>query len=236
MTPGKVVGPSLMETTRMRSQLVLLLGVTLGIGGLAQAQTATGPSDPESRGYAEFVAHSAFGNAPSQSYGAEFGFRIAKDVQVFAEGGRTSNVAPATFGADAQIIALYLQQTQSAPVSFTAKEPITFGAGGLKYLIPTESKMEPYVLAGFGAARVKRNARFVVGGADMTTSLASLGVVLGTGLSGSSTKPMVTLGGGIAWPLWQAVTIDFQYRFGRIFDADRSITTHLAGAGLGVRF
>jgi opacity protein-like surface antigen len=220
----------------MRSQLVLLVGMTLGIGGLAQAQTATGANPPESRGYAEFVAHSAFGNAPSQSYGAEFGFRIATNLQVFAEGGHTSNVAPVTFGADAQTITLYLLQTQGASVSFTAKEPITFGTAGLRYLIPTNSKVEPYVLGGFGAARVKRNARFLVGGTDMTTSMASLGVVLGTDLSGSSTKPMLTLGGGMAWPLWQAVTIDFQYRFGRIFDSGRGISTHRAGAGLGVRF
>lgn len=61
-------------------------------------------------------------------------------------------------------------------------------------------------------------------------------VTLGSDLSGTSTKPMLTLGGGAVWPAWQSLIVDFQYRWGRIFAEDAGITTNRAGVGLGVRF
>jgi opacity protein-like surface antigen len=220
----------------MRLRLILLLAATPMLSGIAQAQTAGSPSSPNTRAYVEGVAHSAFGNAPSQSYGAEVGFKVANHLQVFVIAGRTSNVAPSTLGTNAQVIARYLQQTQNAAVGFTAKEPVTFGAAGLKYLIPTSSRAEPYVMGGVGAARVSSNVHFLVGGTDVTGNLAPYGVTLGTDLSGMSTRPMLDLGGGLAWPLWKNIAIDFQYRFGRILNGNRGITTQLAGAGLAVRF
>jgi opacity protein-like surface antigen len=201
-----------------------------------RAGANNGRSDFESRVYVEFVAHSAFGNAPSQSYGAEGGVSVAKQLQVFVIAGHTSNVAPITLGTNAQVIATYLQRIQNASVSFSAKEPVTFGVAGLKYVIPTGSRAEPYVMGGAGVASVSTNVRFLLSGADVTSNLASYGVTLGTDLSGKITKPMVDFGGGVAWPLWKNIAIDFQYRFGRILNSNRGITTQLAGAGLAVRF
>jgi opacity protein-like surface antigen len=47
---------------------------------------------------------------------------------------------------------------------------------------------------------------------------------------------MLTVGGGVAWPVWQRVIVDFQYRYGRVFAAGQGINVNRAGAGLGVRF
>lgn len=220
----------------MTLRLILLLAATPMLGGIAQAQNTASAARPAPTKYVEFVAHSAFGNAPSQSYGAEGGFTIAKHLQVFALFGRTTNVAPVTLGTNALVMARYLQQTQGTAVSFTAKEPAAFGAAGVKYMIPTGNSAEPYVMGGAGLARVSSNVHFLVAGSDVTSNLTSYGVTLGTNLSGQSTKPMLDLGGGVTWPLWKNVAIDLQYRFGRILNGDRSITTHLAGAGLAVRF
>jgi hypothetical protein len=76
---------------------------------------------------------------------------------------------------------------------------------------------------------------FTVGGTDVTTNLQQYGAVLGTDLSGSFTKPMLTLGAGIAYPVGRLV-LDFQYRFGRIFAEDEAINVNRAGIGIGVRF
>jgi opacity protein-like surface antigen len=220
----------------MTLRLILLLAATPMLGGIAHAQTTGGAAKATPTKYVEFVAHSAFGNAPSQSYGAEGGFTIAKHLQVFALAGRTSNVAPITLGAKALLIARYLQQTQGASVNFAAKEPITFGVGGLKYAIATGGRAEPYVMGGVGVASVSTNARFLVAGTDVTGNITSYGVTLGTDLSGASTKPMLDFGGGVTWPLWKSVAIDLQYRFGRVLNGSRSVTMHLAGAGLAVLF
>jgi opacity protein-like surface antigen len=223
----------------MTLRWILLLAATPMLSGIAQAQTTGSPASAgtgEYRVYVEFVAHSAFGNAPSQSYGAEGGFSVVKQLQVFVIAGRTSNVAPVTLGTNAQIIAAYLQRTQNATVSFSAKEPVTFGVAGLKYMIPTGSRAEPYVMGGAGVASVSSDVHFLLSGTDVTSNLASYGVTLGTDLSGKLTKPMLDFGGGVAWPLWKNIAIDFQYRFGRILNGNRGITTQLAGAGLAARF
>jgi opacity protein-like surface antigen len=222
----------------MKSFLALIVSAIVP-AGVAQAQTTAGgggrAAEP-SQGYVEGVLQSAFGNVTSQSYGAEAGLTIFTGVQVFVEAGRIRDVATRDLGVNAQTIAGALTLMQSNQVGYTVKEPVTFGVAGLKYLIPVRSKAEPYVMGGIGVARYTHDVRFLVGGTDVTANLAQYGVVLGSDLSGDFTKPMLTLGGGVAWPVWQQLIVDFQYRFGRIFADNQGINVSRAGVGVGVRF
>ena len=225
----------------MRSVLAVIVGAVVGavvLGGVAQAQTGAA-SSTAGNGYVEAVAQSAFGNVTSQSYGVEVGVKVWQNLQVFAEFGQIRNVATSAFSAGAQTIAGGLSQTQ-ANVGFSAKEPVTFGAAGVRYVVPVSgSKAMPYVLAGFGMAKVKQDVTFTVGGNDVTSTLPSLGVQLGTDLSGDFTKPMFVVGGGVAYPIWQQIIIDAQFRFGRIMVGEpelSGINVSRAGIGLGVKF
>jgi opacity protein-like surface antigen len=220
----------------MRLRLALFFGATMALGGVAQAQTTAGANRPESKVYVEGVAQSAFGNQTSQSYGAEAGVRISPDVYVFVEGGRARNIAASTLGTNAQAIADSLTRVQTSPVTFTAREPAAFATAGLKYLVQLSGKPAPYVMAGFGIARVTSDVHFLIAGSEITSNMAQYGVVLGRDLSGSSTKPMLTFGGGVIVPVWRRVVVDFQYRFGRIFITDQSVNINRAGAGIGFRF
>ena len=208
----------------------------LPAAAFAQPKVAPAPPPPDPRGYVELNAQSAFGNVTSQSFGGEVGIAIQQNLQVFFEIGAARDVSTPDLGAAAVLIANSLAQSQSN-VGFSVKEPATFGIGGVRYLFPiADSKLQPYVLAGFGAAKVSRNVKFTVGGNDVTANLPQLGVVLGSDLSGSFTRPMMTLGGGIVYPVWQRVIADFQFRYGRIFAADQGINLSRAGLGIGVRF
>ena len=205
--------------------------VILALSTAAHAQSAT---TTDSKGYVEAVAQSAFGNVTSQSFGVEAGVTVAPRLQIFVEVGKTRDTSPASLGANAQLIAGFLSQTQSG-VAFTVKQPVTFGVGGVRYGVPV-GKVEPYVLGGVGVAQVKRDVAFTVGGTDVTSNLQNLGVALGTDLSGSETKAMISLGAGIAWPAWQRLVIDLQYRYGRILTSDEGLNLNRAGVGIGVRF
>ena len=217
----------------MRPTLFAALVVAVAWPGVSAGQTYTGSS--ESRGYVEAVAQSAFGNVTSQSFGGEAGITISPGIQIFVEGGQVRDASTTDLGGSAQVIAGFLSKTQSG-VSFQVKEPITFGAGGIRYIFPVTSVLQPYVLGGGGAARIKKDAKFLVSGSDITSNLDQFGVVLGTDLSGSETKPLLTLGGGVAWPLWQRLVVDFQYRYSRVFATGQGINVNRAGVGLGVRF
>lgn len=209
---------------------VLLTGASITF---AQTPTATPPT---TKGYAEVVAQSAFGNVTSQSYGGEIGVTVAPRIQVFIDAGQVRDAAPSSLGTGAQLVAGFLSQTQNA-VAFRAKQPVTFGVAGVRYGVPlATTALEPYVIGGAGVARVKRDVSFSVAGNDVTSTIDQFGVVLGTDLSGSETKPMLSIGGGIAWPAWQHLVVDFQYRYGRIFTASQGVNVNRAGVGVGVRF
>lgn len=199
------------------------------------AQTATA-TESISKGYAEIIAQSAFGNVTSQSFGGELGVTVAPRIQVFVDAGQVRDSAPGTLSTGAQLIAGFLSQTQST-VSFRVKQPVTFGVAGVRYgFLAGAGRLEPYVLGGAGFARVRRDVSFSVAGTDVTSRIDQLGVALGTDLSGSETKPMASVGGGVGWLAWQHLVIDFQYRYGRIFTVDQGVNVNRAGVGVGVRF
>jgi opacity protein-like surface antigen len=202
----------------------------------AAAATATAPAAHADTWYVQAVGDAAFGNANSQAYGGEVGFTVMPNVQVFVEGGRINNVAGASVGAAAQLIVTGLAQTQSN-VGVSVKEPVTFGSAGVRYLIPVNgTKLQPYVMGGIGIAKVRNDVKFSVNGTDVTATLPQLGVQLGTDLSGDFTKALLTVGGGVAVPVWQRLVLDLHYRYGRIFAPEQGINVSRAGIGLGVRF
>jgi len=213
----------------MRFAFVLIVAVVCGGTTYAQAPATSTPM----KGYVEANAQSSFGNVTSQSYGGEIGVNLNRTLQIFVEGGQTRNVATADISGSALKFAGGL----GTGAGFSVKQPVTFGVVGVRYAIPIEgSKVQPYVLAGGGAARVEQQATFTVNGVDVTNNLAQFGATLGTDLSGSFTKPMIAVGGGVGYPIWQQVVIDFQVRFGRIVAQDQSINITRAGLGFGVRF
>jgi opacity protein-like surface antigen len=217
----------------MRS-CVILVGAALALGpfgGVAQAQSPGGAS----RGYVEGVAQSSFGNVTSQSFGVELGVSVGSALQVFVDVGHARDTAPTEFGAAAQLMAGSLSQSQNN-VTFSAKQPVTFGVAGIRYGFATSSRVEPYVMVGGGIAQVKKDVTFSIAGADVTSTLPQFGIVLGSDLSGSEAKPMLSLGVGVVWPVWQKLIVDFQYRYGRVFTSDEGLNLSRAGVGIGVRF
>jgi opacity protein-like surface antigen len=220
-----------METMR-RVVMIVVLGI-IGLAGTASAQTAAAAGD---RGYVEIGIQSAFGNVTTQAFSGEFGWTVHPNLQVFAEGGAIRDVATPETGAAAQAIAGSLSQTQSN-VTYTVRQPVTFGVGGLRFEVPTAGVVRPYVLGGFGIANVREDVSFGVGGTDVTSSLQTqFGVTLGTDLSGSFTKPMVTLGGGAMFRPGARLVVDLQFRYGHIMADDGGINVSRAGVGVGVRF
>ena len=218
---------------RMKMSVAAILAWMALTGG-AYAQALASAPAPASKGYVEGVAQSSFGNVTSQSYGVEVGISVTSNLQVFGEVGFASDTAPASLGTSAQQIATYLALTQNN-VGYHAGQPVTFGAAGIRFPFSTSSKVEPYVLVGGGVAQVKKDVTYSIGGSDVTGNLSQYYVVLGTDLSGSQTKAMLSVGVGAVWPVWQKLIVDFQYRYGRVF-TDEGLNMNRAGVGIGVRF
>src|SRR5438876_12316404 len=112
----------------MRLVFALIVS-TIALGGAARAQTGASAATAD-KGYLEAVGQSSFGNVTSQNFGAEFGVTIAPHVQVFAEVGKTRDVATSTLGSNAQRMAGVLTAIDPN-TSYSVKEPMTFAAFGL---------------------------------------------------------------------------------------------------------
>ena len=209
----------------MKRIVVGLVGM-LALSGAAYAQTT------DAKGYIEAVGQSAFGNVTSQSFGAEAGYFITPNIGVYVEGAQVRDTAPSSLGAAAQKIAGPLG------IAYSVRQPVSFGGGGIRYAFNGTDKLQPYVLAGGGAASVKKDVKFSAGGADITSSLASSPyyTVLGSDLAGTVTKPMITAGGGVVWHVASKLRVDLGYRFGRIMTETTGTNVSRAGVGLGITF
>ena len=212
--------------------LVMVVTTGLALAGVAQAQSTTAS---EGRAYVEAVAQSAFGNVTSQSFGGEAGVQVWRGLYVFVDAGDVRDAAPSVLGVNAQTIAGFLTQSLTS-VTFQVHQPVAFGVAGLKYVLPVTGRVEPYVLGGVGIARVTKDVTFTVAGTDVTATLAQYGVVLGSDLSGTETKAMFSVGGGVMWPAWRRLLVDVQYRFGRVSTSGESLGVNRVGLGIGVRF
>lgn len=214
--------------TSVRALGAALFAACLAVVTASVASAQTGQS------YAEAVAQSAFGNVTSQSFGGELGIAVTTRAQLFVDAGQTRDTSAADLGAGAQRVAGYLSQAHSG-VAYRTKQPVTFALAGLRYIVPIDSKLQPYVLGGGGAGRVSRDVTFSVSGTDVTGNLSQYGVALGPDLQGTDTKAMATVGAGVMWPLSGRLIVDFQYRYGRVFTSE-GISLHRVGGGVGVRF
>ena len=78
---------------------------------------------------------------------------------------------------------------------------MTFGVGGVKYRVPLEnSRVAPYVLAGGGVGAVKRDVTFSTTAGDVNQY-----ATIGTDLSGTETKAMISIGGGVDVAMGQTI-------------------------------
>jgi opacity protein-like surface antigen len=204
--------------------------------GLTIATSAAAVAQPtEWDNYAGLMLQSAFGNVTSQAFGVEAGVPVTSSIEVFLEGGRTFDAAPESTGKAAQLIAATLGQTQSN-VGYSVTVPIDFFDVGARYRLPITGKLQPYVLAGGGIGRVKPDVTFTIGGATVNNRLDQFGIVLGTDLSGTTTKAMMVAGAGGLYPISDRFYADLEFRYNRVFISGGAIPFSRLGLGFGVRF
>jgi len=198
------------------------------LSGVAFAQSPTAAD--ESKGYAEVVAQSAFGNVTSQSFGGELGVTVKPGLQVYVDAGYVRDTTPSSLSASAQAVAGAIG-AQAGGSSYQVKQPVTFGVAGIKYLLPVDqSRFAPYLMAGGGAARVQKDVSFTVAKGQVSDY-----VTIGNDLAGSETKGMVSVGIGVDVALGGTFIVDLQYRFGRVFTSE-GLNINRLGVGFGVRF
>jgi len=196
------------------------------------------------RGYVEGAA--GFATSPDTTSGdvlGQVGVRIAPHLLVFGDFGQFRNLQPSTIQPSVDLATATLAADQGVTVVGTGRVPASYAIGGLRFEIPTNSRVTPYVLGGVGFARLTPTAQFTyssgtlagvtpTAGNDVTDQVVSMG---------DFTQPAATtaftfsLGGGVAIPVAHHWTADVGYRFSRV-SADTPLNAQGMTFGVGYRF
>jgi len=197
-------------------KIVLLVIALLCLSVPGFAQTHPGP---RTGGYIGGVGGMTFGTESDTLFGGEVGVEATRNITVYGTGGRMQNIAP-------KYVKDFLDGS-----GLTMKAPAFFGIGGVKYRIPTNSSVRPYVLGGGGIGSTKLKVT-ATGIGDITDAF-----IAEAGLAQSdvkSTKFLVETGGGIEIPVGP-MYVDTGYRFDKFVGLEDANVSR-AYFGVGYRF
>jgi opacity protein-like surface antigen len=174
---------------------------------------------------------------------AEVGVRIAPHLFVFGDLGRFQNLQPSDVQTSITA-ATQLSSTQGLNVIGTGSVPAWYSIGGLRYEVPLQGRVQPYVFGGAGFAHLMPTAQFTfssgalpdgsapVLGADVTNQLETAGEF---STPAATTAFMYSLGGGVEVPVARHWAVDAGYRYSRV-NADTPANVQGATFGVGYRF
>ena len=225
---------------RIARVVPMVFGTCLLCAASVSAQPPASPAAADSRAYAEVNVGPTFGHKSDVSVGGEGGYQIRRDLFVSAEVGHIGNAASSDLDSRATDIA----NNAGAAANVIAK--VTYFDAGVRYQFVTNSpKIHPYVVGGFGAARVTTDTTFSVNGSIVPPD--ALGIILGNDLAGSQTAPFLMFGGGAYIDIASRYFADVSYRYGRVFSKTEqsgsetvitlaAFNTSRLQVGLGIKF
>jgi hypothetical protein len=170
--------------------------------------------------------------------GAEAGARVWRGLDVLVEGGSFGDVVTQRQLDVAAPLVTYLAQTQGKAATSTVKMPAVYGGVGARWVfekINIAGWARPYAQFSVGAARVKREPTFMLGGSDVTASLGQYGVQLGADLTATERRGAFTGGFGVLVP-YRMLYFDVGYKMTGIKIPGESINVNRFHIGIGARF
>jgi Outer membrane protein beta-barrel domain len=196
---------------------------TIALAMLALGMLSANAYAQEESTYALASTGLTFGNASAVAVGAELGTNVGEHIQIYATAGHHRDVLPTSFKEPLDVL---------ADAGITMRAPAFLFSSGVRYLIPTNSGVRPYVSAGGGTARLKLRAS-VEGLGDVTNQLVDAGYLSKDDVS--FTKLLIEFGGGVAVPLGSALQLDLGYKYIKIMGEERFGVSRLM-IGFGADF
>jgi hypothetical protein len=123
--------------------------------------------------------------------------RVSDNLDLLAEGVWLANGASHQQRNGVGSLADYLARTQGQDASGSVDVHVFYVGAGVRWLVGSLGRLQPYGIVTGGLAHTKPNATFMLGGADVTGSIGDYGIGLGKDLSGSSNSGAVSAGLGV---------------------------------------
>jgi hypothetical protein len=189
-----------------------------GVVTTAEAQTLRG----NVRGFGGMT----FMSETAGIIGMSVGVQVHPRVEIFAEGGRLTNVLPHHLQRDLDEAARDFGTYFGGPLRIDGRAPAVYTFGAVRVSHQASPRARLYVDAGAGAARGWSDIRAFSG-----TVNVSAAVVSAIGIKKSEDAGLLTFGGGMIVTVTDRLGMELGYRFLRIF-TDPRISTANMSAGL----
>lgn len=199
----------------------------------AQAQTANAPA-VNLVYMGGFIGAGAVQNVTALG-GGELGVHVYRGLDIIAEGGWSKDVVTRRRTDATAAVTTLLQKATGKDAGSSVKAPMNYGMAGLRYVFSVNNSIHPYVLATVGRAAVEYKPTFTLAGQDVTGSLSTYGITIGSDLVNKEVQ--TAYGGGFGlWYTRNMIYVDAGVRLLSIQTASQSTNVTRAHIGLGVRF
>jgi opacity protein-like surface antigen len=214
---------------------VLSVAVPAAAQAPAAQQTQANSAPMVTLWYAGIITGVAAVEQAGGAIGGEAGMRVWRNFDVSLEGGWFQDTNTKHRSDLAAQLATFIQQREGQTATSSVDAPTTYFAANGRWVFENTGRFRPYAMAGIGAARVEINSTFTLAGQDITGSLPSYGVTLGSDLSGHSSHFLVSAGVGVLVPIGKFYG-DIGYRITSIQTPDQTSNVNRLVVAFGVRF
>ncbi|HKF67070.1 MAG TPA: hypothetical protein VKB36_11085 [Vicinamibacterales bacterium] len=135
---------------------------------------------------------------------AEVGVRIAPHLLAFGDVGRFGNLQPSDVQPSIAATTSQLSSSQGLAVIGTGSVPAWYSVGGLRFEVPLQGRVQPYVFGGAGFARLMPTAQFTLSSGTLPDGTSPA--------AGSNVTDQLETAGDFATPVAQTA---FMYSPGR---------------------
>jgi hypothetical protein len=215
--------------------LLTLLAATFAHAATAQTLSSRMPATAETKYFIGGEGGAQAVNSAGGLVGGLVGLHLSPRTDLFGEAIYLQDVATRRRVELASNVAGYLTQTQGKAATGTVSIPAMVISGGVRHFLSSSPNVRPYVIAQAGLSRTALRPSFVLGGADVTTSLGQYGITLGADLAGTAVKPAFGAGVGfmVAKGVWY---IDPSVRLLSVEFSGQRAAVVTAAVGIGRRF
>lgn len=199
-------------------KMLVLFAMSAALSAVPAAASAqSGAAEPDARMFVGALGGVTFGTESGAIVGGRFGYRIARNLHLFGEVGRITEVTPK------EIADLYEELIAIIPgdlaVEFEYRVPATFFAGGVRWS-QARGRIAPFAEAGAGVGHLTPKFDVRIAGINFTQQVRDL-----IGDEINTTKFLLMLGGGVNVGVTPSLSVDAGYRYTRIATEDPAVNT-----------
>ena len=195
----------------------------LGILAVAGAALAVTPAAAQGTGFVGGLGGVTFNTVSSGIFAGQAGVHLGRGLFLIGEVGRAQNVLPTEIADQLRDAEEFIEDQVGLPVRLRVRVPATYGFGGVRWVLPDDTRrVRPFLEGAGGLAHLTAKLRLTVGGVPVPDDF----VQQFDDFDLEMDEFLLALGGGVNLELARVLSMDVGYRYMRVFVEDEAPSVH----------